>query len=211
MFSQLSVQPPLLAQAVLDAGLSFNTLDYSQLILASAKGSDAEIYCYDRNNQGIWRFNETLGILPGFVGKNGVSSDKQEGDGCTPGGLFRLGFAFGNKEKPETKMAYRKVTENSYWVDDPQSCRYNTWAEGLYLADWDSAEHLVEYKDSYAYAVVIEYNTSIVLPKVGSAVFLHCGVRPTSGCVAVPEELLIKLFEWLDPEKLPVILIAAVK
>lgn len=198
----------MLTQAVLASGLSCEALDCSQLILTAAKGANAEISCYERNNQGIWHYNKMLGVVSGFVGKNGVSSNKREGDGCTPAGLFRLGVAFGNKEKPETKMPYREVTENSYWVDDPKSRRYNTWVEELFLNGWESAEHLAEYKDSYAYAIVIEYNTSIILPEKGSAIFLHCGFKPTSGCVAVQEALLLKILKWLDPEKLPGILIA---
>lgn len=206
MFKQISKQAKSLYEAVLALGLSYEALDCSQIILAAAKGATAEISCYE-NKQGDWEYNETLGIMSGFIGKNGVSANKREGDGCTPAGLFRLGSAFGNKEKPETKMPYRIVTENSFWVDDPKSGRYNTWVEGLFLNDWDSAEHLAVYKDSYAYAVVIEYNTLNILPEKGSAIFLHCGFKPTSGCVALPEAQLLKILKWFEPEKLPGILI----
>jgi L,D-peptidoglycan transpeptidase YkuD (ErfK/YbiS/YcfS/YnhG family) len=45
--------------------------------------------------------------MRGYVGKNGVASRKREGDGKTPAGLFRLGTAFGVREKPDTRMSYR--------------------------------------------------------------------------------------------------------
>lgn len=199
---------PLLTKAVTDAGTAFESIPFSQLILVLAHGSSADLRCYEKGYSAVWQLRESLGVMSGFVGRNGVSVSKKEGDGCSPAGLFRLGDAFGTVEKPETKMAYRRITENSFWVDDPSSCHYNTWVEGEHKADWSSAEHLSDYPGEYAYAVVIEYNTSAQTPGKGSAVFLHCGHRPTSGCIAVPEPTLLHILKWLEPEKSPGILIA---
>jgi L,D-peptidoglycan transpeptidase YkuD (ErfK/YbiS/YcfS/YnhG family) len=144
------------------------------------------------------------------VGRNGVSFDKVEGDGGTPGGLYAIGFAFGNMEKPETGLEYRKVTGQSYWVDDPDSGYYNQWVEGGENRDWKSAEHLSESKNAYAYAAVIEYNTGYEkIAGKGSAIFLHCGLSPTSGCVAVGESDMLKLLGWLKADKNPHILIVS--
>lgn len=209
MLNNMRKQPPILEQAVMNAGLSFKNIEFSQLIHAAAEYSTVKIRCYDKDERGIWHLNKFLGINSGFAGRNGVSSFKREGDGCTPAGLYRLGYAFGSKEKPETKMMYRKVTENSFWVDDPSSRHYNAWVEGKDNADWTSAERLSDYKDSYDYAVVIEYNTSARIPGKGSAVFFHCGAHPTSGCIAMPEAELLKTLKWLDPDKAPGILITA--
>jgi L,D-peptidoglycan transpeptidase YkuD (ErfK/YbiS/YcfS/YnhG family) len=136
-------------------------------------------------------------------GQNGINESKKEGDGCTPAGLFRLGHAFGIREKPETKMSYLKVTADSFWWDDAASPHYNTWVEGMIIDGWQSAERLLDYPREYSYGVVIEYNTAERMPGKGSAVFLHCGSKPTSGCVAVPEAALLRILKWLDPEKRP--------
>jgi L,D-peptidoglycan transpeptidase YkuD (ErfK/YbiS/YcfS/YnhG family) len=209
MLNKLGTQPPILAQAVTSLGLTFGAIHAAQLIHVLAQGSGALLRCYLRNAQQIWYPDPSLGGITGYIGRNGISSQKKEGDGRTPSGLFRLGYAFGSNEKPETKMAFRKTTTGSVWVDDPNSCYYNTWAEPSSDCDWVSAEHLCDYSDSYAYAVIIEYNTAPVSRAKGSAIFLHCGNRPTSGCVAVPEHDLLKILKWLDPDKAPAILISA--
>jgi L,D-peptidoglycan transpeptidase YkuD (ErfK/YbiS/YcfS/YnhG family) len=202
------LQPPLLTQAVLKAGLSFEDLNFSQLVLVSAAGSNAEIYCYDKGRDGLWTFNKTTGYIKGYVGKNGVSSNKSEGDNCTPAGLFGLGYAFGNSAKPATGLEFRAVTKESYWVDDPNSLYYNQWVEGKQNADWHSAEHLSDSKSYYAYAVVVDYNMAPdTVPGKGSAIFLHCKTEPTTGCVAAPQDSILKILKWLSEEKKPGILI----
>jgi len=177
-----------------------------QRLLVTARGSAAEIICFEKTRRETWRRVRRLGVVRGYVGKNGVASRKREGDGKTPAGLFLLGTAFGVREKPETRMSYRPVTKDSYWVDDPQSPDYNRWVEAPGGPRY-GAERLRDYPDAYAYGVVIEYNTDPVIPGRGSAVFLHCGDKPTSGCVAVGEADLLKILRWLDPAKKPEILI----
>jgi L,D-peptidoglycan transpeptidase YkuD (ErfK/YbiS/YcfS/YnhG family) len=180
-----------------------------QLILVCARGSAAQVYCFNIGENGEHRLCDGLDQIAGYIGKNGLSFDKREGDGCTPAGLFRLGHAFGCRPKPDTAMDYRSVTPVSFWVDDPVSHLYNTWVEGTDNRDWSSAEHLCMYPDSYACAVVIEYNMHPVVPGRGSAVFLHCGTRPTAGCVAVPEDAMYRILKWLDPHMSPCIQITS--
>lgn len=192
------------------AGLPPEEIDAAQLLIVTAQGVSAELCCLEKNGS-TWSRNDTIGIIAGHIGKNGLSTSKKEGDGCTPAGLFRLGYAFGIREQPEIKMAYRRITKDSYWVDDPDSRFYNMWIEGRQYADWTSAERLSDYQREYAYAVIIEYNIPERLPGKGSAIFLHCGDRPTSGCIAVPEPELLTILKWLDPSRFPKILIKAVK
>jgi L,D-peptidoglycan transpeptidase YkuD (ErfK/YbiS/YcfS/YnhG family) len=204
----VAVQPPLLTKLVQKAGLTFDDIDYSQLVLVAADGSKAAIYCYDKSENGVWKLNESLGYMMGYAGRNGVNTDKHEGDGCSPGGLFGLGYAFGNNPKPETGMPWRAITNDTYWIDDPNSKYYNQWVEGTDDADWTGGEHLSENVVSYAYAVVIEYNTvpNTVAGK-GSAIFFHIGSKPTSGCVAVTQDTLLKILKWLSEDKQPGMLI----
>lgn len=64
------------------------------------------------------------------------------------------------------------------------------------------------YADAYAYACVVRFNTApYTVPKRGCAIFFHCGTRPTDGCVALPEENLVRVLLWMEPEKHPFILI----
>lgn len=203
-------QPPLLTQLVQKAGLSFDDFPFSQLVLVAADGSRAMIYCYNKSDAGLWQLDESTGYINGYIGRNGVSFEKREGDDATPAGLFNLSYAFGNRAKPSTGMEYREITKQSYWVDDPNSIYYNQWVEGTADADWSSAEHLSENINTYAYAVVVEYNTAPnTVAGNGSAIFLHCKNEPTSGCIAVSEEAILKILKWLSPDKSPSMLIAA--
>ena len=189
---------PLVAAAMRNAGLNIKNLAFSQLILVYASGSEAVVTALEKDAAGAWVFCEELNPITGYVGRNGVSFDKTEGDGCTPGGLFAIGYAFGNNEMPETGLDYRKVTGQSYWIDDMNSAYYNQWVEGEENKDWHSAERLSDSKNAYAYAAVIEYNTGQEkIAGKGSAIFLHCGTEPTSGCVAVTKRDMLMLLKWL--------------
>jgi L,D-peptidoglycan transpeptidase YkuD (ErfK/YbiS/YcfS/YnhG family) len=207
MKAYLWEQPEALLRASDRVGAPLMSLPAWQLLLISREASESGAVQrrYEKDDGGLWR--PVGGFFAAFVGKNGVVRCKREGDGCTPSGFFRLGHAFGCREKPDTKMPYRAVTPASVWVDDPRSSRYNTWVEDGAGRDWESTEHLADYPDSYAYAVVVEYNTGDISPGKGSAVFLHCGTSPTSGCVAVAEDVVLELLHWLDPDKSPGILI----
>ena len=45
----------------------------------------------------FWK--ETMSTDEAFVGRNGTTSNKQEGDGCTPRGIYTFGQAFGVADK----------------------------------------------------------------------------------------------------------------
>lgn len=180
------------------------TTKSDQIVFVLASGSKAEVTLYEKNEQG-WN---ALVKATGSVGKSGVSANRKEGDGSTPMGVYKLGFAFGNKNDPGTKMEYRDVTGNSYWVDDAKSHFYNKWVEGTENKDWSSAEELWKMQTAYAYALVVEYNYgSSTVPGKGSAIFLHCGSKPTVGCIAIPEEKMKAVLKLLNPQKNPIIVI----
>ena len=164
--------------------------------------SNCEVYCYEKtDNCWICQHSAT-----GILGKNGVALDKKEGDYCTPKGLFSLGFAFGT-ENIDTKIDFRLINDNCYWVDDSKSAYYNQWVESCEI-DWDSAEHLIDYPQSYHYGIVINYNTDPIVQYAGSAIFLHCmSGAYTAGCVAIPEEDIIYILKWLNNENQPIIII----
>ena len=61
----------------------------------------------------------------------------------------------------------------------------------------------------YKYGIVIEYNTNPVIKGYGSAIFFHIWRGKdvtTEGCVAVSEDNIIRILEWLDPTARPLII-----
>ena len=199
-------QPPTLSRVMEGLGRDLATLTYDQLVLVLADGSACRVYAYDKGEDGLWV--KALGFS-GFVGEKGVSSAKREGDKRTPAGIFRLGFVFGSEETPNPDYPFRAVTQESFWVDDPDSRFYNQWVEGEAERDWSSAERLANSPTAYALAVVVEYNYGQEAePGKGSAIFLHVGDEPTSGCIALEKADLTALVQWLDEDASPRIVIA---
>jgi hypothetical protein len=138
---------------------------------------------------------------------------KNEGDKRTPAGIFRLGPAFGYSEtKPEgVSIPYRQATTNSYFVDDPNSSLYNSWVDCCEdnVTSWKSAEKMRRQDWLYNLGLVVQQNTDPVIKGRGSAVFLHIRIRPdqvTSGCIAMPEQDLKHLLQWLKVDQAPLLL-----
>ena len=174
-----------------------------QLIAVVSSGSSCTVYGFSETG-GNWA---TDFVTSGCVGKNGVSAESREGDGCTPKGLFPLGFAFGTENLTDLSIPYRQLNENCYWVDDPESEYYNQWQETTNIT-WNSAEHLIDYATSYRYTVVVNYNMNPIVPYKGSAIFLHCATGSyTAGCIAVPTADMREILYWLKEDANPMILI----
>ncbi len=140
-----------------------------------------------------------------YVGLNGVTDKKREGDSKTPLGLFNLTRGFGISILDDIKIDYITLKGNEFWIDDILSNDYNKL---VYDNIHYSAEHLIKENIAYKYAVIIEYNTNPIIKGNGSAIFLHIKKENgTKGCVAVSEEDMIYILKWLDPNYQPKILI----
>lgn len=178
-----------------------------QLIIVKSFSNNAQIYMFEKDDIGIWNPVEELST-DGFVGKMGVSNVSYEGSYETPAGLFAVGSMFYIDNKPETKLnKFFQVTENTYWVDDPNSQSYNMLVQSTENMDWNSAEHMIDYYSSYKYGFVIDFNTNPIEKGRGSAIFFHIGYEPTAGCVAVSEDMMLAYLARLDSGKNPYILI----
>lgn len=196
---------PEYMQATLSgAGYSVDNLSAEQLIIVDSRGSSATVSMYDKLDDGTWV--DTGLTTYGYVGQNGVDVKSQEGDYKTPYGLYHIGDMFYIDDKPQTKLNSFQVTEQTYWVDDPNSAYYNQRVEGTYSMDWNSAEHMKSYYSSYKYGFVIDYNTNPIVAGKGSAIFFHIGYSPTAGCVAVSENDVLSYLSLLDKNKNPYIL-----
>lgn len=201
-------------------GLSLSDLEERncrQLVLTVAletDGVETVNVCYARQEDGSWESLLPLSRLMGHVGKNGIYHHRVINSGTSPAGLWPLGMAFGNAERPQgLKLPWRDVTDQSDWVCDTASPYFNTWQERDDPAittpwDYDEGEHLADYQSAYAYACVIGFNLPPEADRErGCAIFLHCGTRGTEGCISLPENDLLKILTWLDPAENPYILI----
>ncbi len=196
--------PDALSNALLTAGYSVNDISAKQLIVVESSGNNASVSMYE-NQGGEWL--DTGLTCYGFVGINGVDNKSTEGDYKTPFGLFPVGDMFYIDSKPQSGLTSFQVTGDTYWVDDPNSKYYNQRVEGTDDMDWNSAEHMISYYDSYKYGFVIDYNSNPIIPGKGSAIFFHVGASPTAGCVAVSEDNVLAYLSRLDSAMNPYILI----
>lgn len=153
-----------------------------------------------------------MNSIPAGIGENGFAAQeqKQEGDGKTPTGLFKLGQLFTYEKQVDTRMPFTTTTSDDKWIDDPESADYNRHVRGETTAK--SYENLKLASDHYKFCMVIEYNTNPVIKGKGSAIFFHLrssGQETTAGCVAISEKDMLQIMKWLDPDKHPMILMGS--
>ena len=157
-----------------------------------------KVYLYDKEDDKTW--TKRLSV-DGYVGQNGITNNKKEGDRKTPSGIYGFDIAFGLAENPGTNIIYKQINKNDYWVDDPNSKYYNKWVDIMEVdKDFKSAEHLYDHKIAYKYGLVINYNTENIIKGKGSAIFFHVSTNgPTHGCVSVDEDTMVKILKILKP------------
>lgn len=136
---------------------------------------------------------------------------KQEGDGCSPAGLFELDTGFGPEPAgPEgaERWPWQQMTATHAGVDDPASRHYNRIVNAAAVRrDWSSAENMVPASGAYRLGLVVRHNWK-QKPGAGSCIFLHTGRalrQPTSGCTAMSGAALQRILSWLDPDLQPLL------
>ena len=135
------------------------------------------------------------------IGKNGLKSNKREGDKCTPKGVFEIGKAYYRSDriyKPETKLTLKKITKNMGWCDDPNNQNYN---KEIILKKKDKGEKLFRQDEIYDILVFIKYNIKKIEPFKGSAIFIHLtkNYHPTKGCIALKKNDMLILLKLIKP------------
>jgi len=158
-------------------------------------------------------------VLPCALGRTGViaETDKREGDGATPLGMWPLRRVFyradrlpGGSEgrRPEvgpSGLPVEAITPAMGWCDDPAHPDYNRL---IALPHPASHETLWREDGLYDIVVVLGHNDGPPCPGLGSAIFLHCarpdpegrhGLHPTAGCVALPRSDLLAVLAALPP------------
>ena len=134
------------------------------------------------------------------IGKNGITSQKKEGDKCTPKGIFKLGrlyYRADRVKKPKTKISTKIIKKNIGWCDDTTSKSYN---KEIRTNKQIKHEKLFRKDSSYDYLIVIKYNTRKIKPGKGSAIFLHLtkNYKKTAGCIAVKEKDMLLILKLIN-------------
>jgi L,D-peptidoglycan transpeptidase YkuD (ErfK/YbiS/YcfS/YnhG family) len=137
--------------------------------------------------------------LRGCIGKNGINSNKKEGDHSTPKGLFKLRKLYFRKDRvgiPECKIYKKNIKKNMAWCDDQNHKKYN---EEIKTQNKRLKENLHRKDHKYDYIISISHNEKKT-PGKGSAVFIHLtdNYKPTAVCIALKKkdfEILLKLID----------------
>ncbi|MBQ5565017.1 MAG: L,D-transpeptidase family protein, partial [Clostridia bacterium] len=170
--------------------------------------SKAKLYCYEKNKDGYWWNVAGEGKTVTdevYIGENGSAYEVTADSKKTPAGMWLLGEGFYIGQKPDTTYPTFEITEDTYWVTDTESAFFNQKVDGAEEKDWTKAEHMIAAPKSYKYGLVISYNTYEPDTEKPSAIFMHCGNTPTEGCIAVPENVMKAVLEWLDGDCAPFI------
>ena len=133
------------------------------------------------------------------IGKNGINSNKIEGDCTTPEGIFYLRKLYFRKDRvdiPKCKINKKAIRKNMVWCDDPNQKKYN---EEIKSYNKNLKENLYRKDHNYDYIISISHNERKT-PGNGSAIFIHLtnNYKPTFGCVALIKkdfEILLKLID----------------
>jgi L,D-peptidoglycan transpeptidase YkuD (ErfK/YbiS/YcfS/YnhG family) len=147
------------------------------------------------------------------VGAQGLTTSPSESRSATPIGSFTLTTSFGYYGNPGTRLPYVTTTPADWWISQ-SGALYNTHqrcSSSCNFVQGAPNEHLHYVTPAYDYAVVIDYNTANtghVTQGAGSAIFLHVTDGfATAGCVAIPQDSLVSIMQWLNPADHPRILI----
>ncbi|MBE5846154.1 MAG: hypothetical protein E7300_00575 [Lachnospiraceae bacterium] len=170
------------------------------VVVAAYEGTTAWVSMHEKGSDGKWRMVMTT---PGYVGKLGLGKTR-EGDSLTPVGTYHFTDAFGIAPDPGCRMPYLQVNDDIYWSGDlREGMQYNKLVNIKEYPDLDkeNSEHIIDYTRQYQYCLNISYNEEGT-PGKGSAIFLHClgPYKPfTGGCVAIPENQMIKVMQHVKP------------
>ena len=197
----------------------------SQMVVVTTKdwaATEGTLRRFERTERAWQQVGPAVAVV---VGRSGLGwglgmnppsltgTQKKEGDGRSPAGIFRLTYAFGYapaEDVRQIKLPYIQCTASVDCVDDTNSAYYNIIVDrrNVTKVDWKSSEKMRMSDEEYKLGVFIAHNTSPAEPGAGSCVFLHIWKEPghpTSGCTAMSEGSIESLLGWLDTRSNPVL------
>ena len=134
------------------------------------------------------------------TGKNGLKSNKKEGDYSTPKGLFNLKKLYFRKDRlsePFTKLRKIQIKKSLGWCDDMNSKFYN---KPIKINKKTRHEELFRKNNNYDLLIPIQYNNKKPTKNKGSAIFLHLtkNYKKTLGCVALKKKDMLILLKLIN-------------
>ncbi|MBZ4020965.1 hypothetical protein CKO11_00630 [Rhodobacter sp. TJ_12] len=134
------------------------------------------------------------------IGRGGLSTCKQEGDGATPVGRWRvLEMLYRADRLPRPAPWARPIGPQDLWCDAADHPAYNQPVRAPFAA---SHERLARPDPLYDIVLVTDWNYPQTRPGKGSAIFLHQRRRlcyPTAGCLALRRKDLMALARKVTP------------
>ncbi len=205
--------------------------DCRQAIIGISKGwnsSEVTLSLVERLRNGQWK--RVLGPIPGRLGRSGLvwglglhtsprgAVTKQEGDGRSPAGIFRIGGLWVTNKEPvvhHRRLPEVKVGPADLWVSDPRMPHlYNRHVRLDHPArtPWELHEQMRQNDYPHSIKLLICHNTEDTPGRpvvgAGSSIFFHIwrrdGAAPTAGCTSMAEANLRALISRLDPTLHPV-------
>ncbi|MGO9196684.1 MAG: L,D-transpeptidase family protein [Acidimicrobiales bacterium] len=185
----------------------------SQLItvVASDSGATYATLTAWKRSGSCWAV--ALGPFEARIGTAGISTDKHEGDGTTPAGVYDFEpTMYGIAANPGVRFTYRRLSCGDWWDEDSASPEYNRFvvvpcSETHPPFDNGASEPLWTETVAYPSLAVINYNPNDI-PGKGSAIFLHADIGiATTGCVTIPLGELDEVLDWMLPADDPAIAI----
>ncbi len=213
--------------ALSNAAPSLTDNKHSQLVIVIThdwNSNSGILYTFNKDDK-TWIENNMS--FPVTIGKKGLAwgiglhpkqtgTEKIEGDGKAPAGIFELGSAFGYLSALNTKLGYRPMTQNDYCIDITDSQYYNQLVDKQVVGSeavagsTEAMRRDIYYKDDlYKKGLFIKHNTKNDKGK-GSCIFMHMWRdqhSPTAGCTAMSEDNIDKLLSWLDIKANPLYLV----
>jgi len=149
-----------------------------------------------------------LGLHPPQAG-----SQKREGDGRAPAGVFVIGPAFGYADTTSTALNYLPMQASHVCVDVPASPLYNQIVDTREVGEAAVAGNTEPMRrdlhepadDLYRLGFVIAHNPHAVT-QAGSCIFAHlwrAPDSPTAGCTSMDATSMQGLIAWLDSKRQP--------
>ena len=188
-----------------------------QVLEVVCSGSEAEMTLYEDTAGG----RKELCSAHAYIGSNGISASKREGDKCTPAGTFDILY-YVSAERLDSGLQYVDIPEDGdTWVCSSSSPYYNTLQpeNRLSSADLRGSEDMVKkFADGKSVACIVfdfngdglayggataERGSDLFIDGVGASGNLRSGY----GDIKITAADMYELLSHLDAEKFPVVVI----
>ena len=137
------------------------------------------------------------------IGKNGLTSNKKEGDKKTPKGTFNLDKLYYRKDrlkKPKTKLKCMPITKKMGWCDDINNKKNYNKLININKRNKIKHEKMYRRDNNYDLVIPIKFNFKKTKLGKGSAIFIHVtkNYQQTAGCIALKKSDLLILIKLIN-------------